>query len=280
MIIKSLSRATKSFEALYKYLTRDSKSLLGGFNLYSNVYDKDSVVKEFFENARFLKKAKGKNYLYHEIISLNKNNLSLKEQSNILSDLVTKYISLRAENHLVFTALHTDKKHTHIHLMISSNEIEGTKRVRLSKKDFSNIQKELEQYANSIYPQLGQTKHYNKDLKKIKSKKEQLILDLENLFKKSKFQEDFLQTAKKLGLEFYVRGKNVGVIYDGKKYRLKTLGLLELYEKAVANLESKKASNTKEEKVDSNQNEAKIHKRREEMKKARAKKYKEAKEKS
>jgi len=233
MIIKSLSRQNRSFEALYKYLTREKDSILRGFNLYSNPYIKSEVVKEFLENAECLKRSRGKNYYYHEIISLAKNSLSTKEQEKILSDLVDKYISLRAENNLTFTALHTDKEHTHIHLMISANEYMGTKRVRLSKKDFSTIQKELEQYVNTIYPELGQTKHYNKDFEKFRSKKEELIATLEEVFKKSISKDLFEKYCKDFNLEFYTRGKTIGVIFEKKKYRLKTLGLLENYESCI-----------------------------------------------
>ena len=284
MIIKSLSRATKSFEGLYNYLTRDDESFLNTSNLYTNPYNKKEVIKEFLENASHLKKARGKNYLYHEIISLNPNTLSLEEQTHILTDLCSKYISLRAENQLTFTALHNDKDHIHIHLMISANELEGIKRVRLSKKEFSTIQKELEQYINTTYPQLGKTTHYNKDLNKIKSKKEFLESSLENLFKNSYSKEDFKNLSKELNLEFYVRGKTVGVIYEGKKYRLKTLGLLEQYENTVKKLEQEKTEpkqqqTKEEEKVASNENETKINSRREQMKKARESKYTEARDK-
>lgn len=247
MIIKSLSRQNKSFDALYKYLTRDKDSILKGFNLYSNPYSKNEVIQEFLENANSLKKSRGKNYYYHEIISLAQNNLSKKEQEKILSDLVGKYISLRAENHLTFTALHTDKEHTHIHLMISANEYMGTKRVRLSKKDFSTIQKELEQYTNTIYPELGQIKHYNKDFSKFKSKKEELVKTLEDLFKKSISKDLFEKNCKALDLEFYTRGKTKGVIFEGKKYRLKTLGILDSYESCLKkqNQESSKEKKAK-----------------------------------
>jgi len=285
MILKSLSRSTKSFEALYNYLTREQDSKIGGFNLYADPHNAKATVQEFLDNARFLAKAKGKNYLYHEIISLNPNSLSLEEQQHILSDVVTKYISLRAKNHLVFTALHTDKEHTHIHLMMSANECEGTKRVRLSKKAFNSIQKELEQYIVTTYPQLGATKHYNKDLSKLKSKKELLKSSLEDLFSKSTSTEHFKTLAKELKLAFYTRGKTVGVISEGKKYRLKTLGLLAEYENVVQrlaqeNAEPKKQKETKaEEKVASNENETKISSRREAMQKIRKSKYAEAREK-
>ena len=195
---------------------------------------------------------------------------------------------MRAENHLTFTALHTDKDHLHIHLMISANELEGNKRVRLSKKAFSTIQKELEQYLNTTYPQLGKTTHYNKDLTQIKSKKELLKSTLDDLFTGSPSKEDFKSKSSELKLEFYTRGKTVGVISEGKKYRLKTLGVLEAYEKVVVRVEQepqqkqepKKQPHTKEEeKVASNENETKISSRREQMKKARKSKYEEAREK-
>ncbi|SFV67845.1 hypothetical protein MNB_SV-3-1338 [hydrothermal vent metagenome] len=288
MIIKSLSRATKSFEALYTYLTRDKASLLNAFNLYADPYQKQAVIQEFLNNAKHLKNARGKNYLYHEIISLNPNTLPLQEQQHILTDLVSKYISLRAENHLSFTALHFDKDHLHIHLMISANELEGTKRVRLSKKEFSTIQKELETYLNTTYPQLGLTKHYNKDLNKIKSKKELLKSTLDDLFSNSHSKEDFKSKSSELKLEFYTRGKTVGVISEGKKYRLKTLGVLEAYEKTVARLQVKEVEQEKaepkqqqtkeEEKVASNENETKISSRREQMRQAKKSKYDEARE--
>jgi len=198
MIIKSLSRATKSFEGLYNYLTRNTDSLLNTFNLYATPQQKEALIKEFLDNAKHLKKAKGKNYLYHEIISLNPSSLPLQEQQHILTDLVSKYISLRAENNLTFTALHKDKDHLHIHLMISANELEGNKRVRLSKKEFSTIQKELETYLNTTYPQLGKTTHYNKDLKQIKSKKELLKTSLVDLFINSTSKEDFKRQSEAL----------------------------------------------------------------------------------
>jgi len=329
MIIKSLSRATKSFEALYNYLTRDQDSILNGYNLYSDVYSQKELVEEFLENANFLKYARGKNYLYHEIIALNKNNLSLEEEQKILQDIANKYLSLRANNHLAFSSLHKDKKHTHIHLMISANEMMGERRVRLSKAEFASIQKELEQYINTTYPQLEATHHYQKqgkELSKAKnseqalkqrtkkpSKKEELHQHLKDIFSYAKTKEEFKSYSQKLGVEFYTRGQSIGVIYNNKKYRLKTLGVLEEYEKAIEKLENPKQeqqteqtqderfnhyqpkgdngksqfreeatknsynskSSNEKKKVDSNSNEDKINQRREQMKTIRESQSKE-----
>jgi hypothetical protein len=271
MIIKSLSRQNKSFKALYSYLTRDKDSLLRGFNLYANPYNKKELVKEFLDNANYLRKSRGKNYYYHEIISLDINTLNSEKQIAILNDIANKYISLRAENHLTFSALHTDKEHIHMHLMISANEYMGTKRVRLSKKDFSTIQKEIETYLHTIYPELGKTKLYNKNFEKIRSKKQELCFRLDELFKHSSSKDLFEKKRQKLELEFYTRGKTTGVIFDGKKYRLKTLEKLEKYEKIQTTFEKEKTAPL-------NENEAKIKARKEAMKKARESRYQESKE--
>ncbi|CAA6821050.1 MAG: Unknown protein, partial [uncultured Sulfurovum sp.] len=184
---------------------------------------------------------------------------------------------------------HKDKEHVHIHVMISSNEMMGQKRVRLSKKDFSNIQKELEQYVSAAYPQLGNTKHYQKEKSLEKSKnKEQLQELLKELFERSNSKDSFKNHMATVGIEFYTRGSTVGVIFKGKKYRLKTLGLLADYEKMVVKLEQKQQEKTEskeknnqtfnqekdeskksDSKVNSNEESTKIKSRREEMRKLR-----------
>ena len=298
MIIKSISRSNKSFESLYTYLTRENEFSLDSFNLYSDPYNKQETTKEFLQNSHHLNNSRGKNYLYHEIISLNENNLSVTQQQEILKDLVQKYITLRAENHLVFSSCHTDKEHTHIHLMISANEIMGEKRVRLSKQEFSTIQKELEQYSNSIYPELGISQHYQKTktLNKSKSKeqelkqrskkltkKEQVRDTLKELFSKAQSKTEFKKQIQDIKLEFYTRGETVGVIYNNKKYRLKNLGLEVEYNRMLNDFEikenrkekrskqkekSQKKSKEKSKKRD-NKKESIIKKRRAEMKELR-----------
>ncbi len=254
MIIKSLSRQNKSFRELYNYLVKDKEAILGAFNLYSNPKDKKAVVKEFLDNAKFLKKSRGKNFLYHEILSLNPNSLDLKKQIAILNDLVNRYVNLRAKDHLVFTAIHKDKKHLHIHLMISANELYSSKRVRFSKKDFNKIQKELENYLLNNYPELNSKKIYTKESKEKKSNKEKLKNILDSIFKNISSIDEFYKALETNNLELYTRGKTVGIVFEGKKYRLKTLGFIDEYERVLNS-----AKNSKQE----------IEKRREEMKKIR-----------
>lgn len=272
-----MSRSSTSFASLYDYLTRESDFELGAYNLYSNPHDRNKIVEEFMKNADFLHRARGKNYLYHEIISLSKNSLSSSEQQHILQDLAQEYLSKRAENHLAFTALHRDKEHIHIHLMISANEIGGDKRIRLSKDSFALIQKDIENYVNERYPQLNQYEHYQqekgakktprkeqemKSHSKKSSRKDELCETLRTVFEKATSEEYFKNTLKNRGIDFYIRGKTAGIVFEDKKYRLNTLGLQTEYNQFVNKLE--RIKNRKEKRAES-----KIDSRREQMKNTR-----------
>jgi hypothetical protein len=204
MIIKSKSRSNKSFTSLYKYFTREQEFELFTHNLYSNAYNKDSVVKEFMDNSKEIDKAKGKNYLYHEFLSLEDNlNITDNRKKEILLDLSSKYIDLRAKDHLVLQSIHTDTKHTHIHLMISSNKISSNKRERLSKKEFAEIQKKVETYKNSKYPFL-KTEHYQDQEKNKVNQKQKLEKLLQNIFT-IKTQTELDKRLKAENMEFYQR---------------------------------------------------------------------------
>lgn len=286
-----MSRSSKSFASLYDYFYKDSEVSLRGFNIFSNANDREEVIREFLENSEYLKNSRGKNFLYHEIISLKENNLPLNEQKAILEDLAFKYLSLRAENHLGLMALHLDKEHIHIHLMISANRISENKRTRLSKKKFHSIQQSIERYTNQTYPQLEPTSHYlrDKNLEKDKqseqelkhkrgkiSKKEQLKNILKEAFEKANSTIFLKNHFKDLDIEFYIRGKTTGVIFEAKKYRLKTLGLEDLYFKTLKRLEKKKERELKRSKTKARDNsfkkDDKITKRKKEMENLRTSK--------
>ena len=169
-----MSRKTKSFSQLYDYLTRDKSNFSFSKNTYSNAKDKKNLIKEFMKNSEYLNDSRGKVFLYHELISLNPNTLSIEQQKEILLDLANKYLDIRAQNNLSFGVIHEDKNHIHLHLMISSNEIESDKRVRLSKKEFALIQKHLENYKNDRYSELEKSSFYQKEKDLSKEKQQEL----------------------------------------------------------------------------------------------------------
>jgi len=252
MIIKSMSRKSTSFSQLYDYLTRDTSSFTFSRNTYNSPKNKKEFVNEFYANARHLKEARGKVFLYHEVLSLEQNNLSKERQKEILLDMAEKYLFQRADEHLAFGVIHDEKEHIHLHLMISANEIEGDKRVRLSKKEFKEIQQRLENYKNQKYKELRESSLYQdkKDLSKAKQNEQELKnrgakstrdtikTTLEDIFKKTTSQTYLENRLHSLGYEIYTRGKTTGVKYEGKKYRLKTLGLDVSYKQLLKKLET------------------------------------------
>ena len=265
-----MSRANTSFSQLYDYLTRDKSSYTFSRNTYTQSNNREEFINEFYQNAKHLKNARGKVYMYHEVLSLEKNDLSKEREKEILLDLAEKYLFQRAEDHLAFGVVHEDKEHTHIHLMISSNEIEQNKRVRLSKQEYADVQNRLENYKNQKYKELSQSSLYKdkKDLSKEKQKEQELknrgaksIKDtikenLEHTLKKATSKTYFDNHLKSLGYEAYSRGKTQGIRYKGKSYRFKTLGLESQYKQTLKEFEKnthrkEKRQDFKDEKVKS-----------------------------
>lgn len=251
MIIKSTTRKSNSFSQLISYLHREASFEARTFNMYGS--DKKECLKEFLENAKHIQNSRGKVYMYHEIISIDK---KLANEKEILFDLAIKYTELRAKNHLVYSIVHNNTKNPHIHLIISSNEIQNNKRKRLSKKEFKNIQKELEAYKNEKYKELSNSNIYDnrKDNSKQKrreqemkhkrkkiTKKEQIKKDLEHIFSNATSKIYLINALKSKNYEIYNRASIIGVKYQNKKYRLKTLGLEANYNQAIKKIEKIKS---------------------------------------
>ncbi|MDF1882711.1 hypothetical protein JHD49_02020 [Sulfurimonas sp. SAG-AH-194-C21] len=253
MIIKSMSRKSKSFSQLYDYLTRDKSSFTFSRNTYANSNNKKEFVNEFYTNARYLREARGKVYMYHEVLSLEENNLSQERQREILLDMADKYLYQRAEDHLAFGVVHEEKNNMHLHLMISANEIEGEKRVRLSKQEFSSIQQRMENYKNQKYTELKDSfmYHNKKDLSKekkqeqelknrgAKSIKDEIKRNLKETFTKATSEMYLENHLKSMGYKIYTRGNTQGISYKNKNYRLKTLGLEKEYKQLFKIFEQK-----------------------------------------
>jgi len=253
MIIKSMSRKSKSFSQLYDYLTRDTSSFTFSRNTYANSNNKKEFVHEFYTNARHIRDSRGKVYMYHEVLSLEENSLSQERQKEILLDMADKYLYQRAEDHLAFGVIHEEKKTMHLHLMISANEIEGDRRVRLSKQEFSAIQQRMENYKNQKYKELSQSfmYHKQKELSKekqpeqelknrgVKSIKDEIKEELAKTFAKATSSTYLENHLKSMGYKMYTRGKTQGITYKNKNYRLKTLGLEKEYKQLFKKFEQK-----------------------------------------
>lgn len=250
MIIKSMSRKKPSFGQLYEYILKEADTQ---YNFTQNLYSNNSegIRQEFRENYRFLKRQKNSNSLYHEIISLTKSGIELAQQKEKLLEIVREYIQARAKNCLVFGSLHEAKDNIHFHLMISSNELEQEKNHYLSRKQFDQIKRKLEDYVLEKYPELQQGQIMNKtkkqegilsqkefELKKRTgkiTKRESIQYRLTQIFNSSPTKEIFFENLRKNEIKIYTRGNTIGFEDSGdekkRKYRLKKLGLSQEFNK-------------------------------------------------
>jgi hypothetical protein len=271
MIIKSMSRSSSSFNQLLDYLDKEKTLDRHSWNMYADRHNNDDLENEFMRNAEHIKEARGRVYMYHEVLSLEKNDLSLSRQREIIFDLANEYVKQRADNHLVYGAIHNDTKNIHIHLIISSNKVNANKRFRLSKNELAQIQSNVQEYKNSKFKELSRTNYYQNTKDPSKSKqaeqeikhsrkkqtiKEQVNENLRTIFKKSFSKEQFNSAMKQRGYEFYEKGNTRGIKVNGKSYRFKTLGLEQSYQNTLNRFErtksrEQKRSESKKEKIKS-----------------------------
>lgn len=246
MIIKSLSRKSASYGQLLQYISRKAEP---DFEIRHNVpfgNDLEQVRHHFEQLAAQLPKRKNGNKLYHEILSIpRREGLDLARQQRALYALCQEYIKHRAPDHAVFGQLHLEGHHLHAHLVISPSSLDApTKRVRIAKGKYNEIQKELEGWMMAMFPELEQAPVYTKDAPRRHrpereqqyelrtgkaSKKAQLRLALEHLLSQAESPEAFAALLERYGLSLYLRGDVPGIVAAKRRYRLSTLGLAEQY---------------------------------------------------
>lgn len=247
MLIKILSRKTNSFYQLANYINKE-KSLEPMCVNFPQTGCPKKIARAFEENLKY-KSKRVKNKLYNTVISFHeKDAISPK----ILEDITEEFIKQAGlDTHLVYGGFHTDQKHQHIHLMSSSNAYLSPQNFRLSKAQLKELQVRMERYQQAKYPSLRHSMIYTKQdravalgfkkvekakvkisdaevhLKKrgVKPQKAYIIEQLKAIAQKSSSVEAFTQglEADTTLTSYTYRGKLHGIVYQGKKYRFKTL---------------------------------------------------------
>lgn len=294
MIIKSMSRKEPSFGQLINYMGDIEKSD-EQYNVYQNLFSRkhDDLEAEFQQNASHIPKRKNGVYMYHEILSIQVGDkIERKAQKGILRDIAQEYVRARAARNLAFGTLHDDHdEHLHYHLLISSNAAGESKKTRLSKAEFDRFKKSMEKLVLDNYPELDQKVVINREAGEKLSqsgaerkrrtgetpKRDEKKAKLESIFENASDKQDLFEKLSAAGMEFYARGKTLGVkdLESGRKHRLKTLGLLDSFEKLSDRVElaesAKEKTGNKQSKTQSPAEEA-TSKRKEEMDAIRAEK--------
>ncbi|HRI34693.1 MAG TPA: relaxase/mobilization nuclease domain-containing protein [Saprospiraceae bacterium] len=246
MIVKSLSRKSKTWEQLLNYMMHDKdryKDERGeSFVLQRNVTGR--TIKSW--NKQFEKNETNRLYqrsnsvtMYHEILSW-----SNKDTKNMtidkMKDMADKYMEIRSENSMFIAIPHQDKTHWHMHFCISGTQIETGLASRVSREEFKNIKKEIQQYQIEKYPELSNSivNHDGTKKKEIINEKEYQLTKrtkqpsekertkelLTMIYKQSASKEDFYKRIQDKGLKIYERGGRTYGIEGDRKMRFSTLG--------------------------------------------------------
>lgn len=162
MIIKSMSRKEATFRQLIEYIERDAARVAFAHNLYSNPHGRrDDIIREFERNAEYLRERKNGNALYHEVISLQSGGTFSREQAyEALSEIGREYVFRRAPHQMAFGMVHSDGPYLHLHICLSANSVGASKRERLSRDAFSQVQKVMEDLVLVRWSGLGQGRIY------------------------------------------------------------------------------------------------------------------------
>jgi hypothetical protein len=197
----------------------------------------DNMLSQFeSNNDKRLIPHKNGNRAYHEIISFHANDSKNLSREAML-DVARTYARGRSPNSLVVASMHRNREHLHIHVIVSAIEL-GGKVKRLSRGEFRQLKQKMERYqekhlqlehskvnhSKKKEPSLLKDAVYQLQLRTGKlSEKQQLQLDLAEIYSKASSSKNFIQLLKEKGHEIYKRGSQLG-IKKSRKYRLKTLG--------------------------------------------------------
>ena len=253
MVIKSMSRKNWSFRQLLRYINEPEQK--GRFAVLHNLRSAfdylPQIEAEFLENARHIRnQPKNGVVLYHEIIAIAEADRE-KVTEEMLIDLTREYLQRRAPNALAYAKAQFNTESPHVHILISGNLIESGRKLRLERKEFERVKRELERYQIEKYPQLSHSIVYGKQrqkshdrptltqgeqerIRRLKAQtskpptqKEDARERLKACLTDAQSEEHLIELLNAAHLAPYVRGKTPGVTdtRTSRKYRLNTLGL-------------------------------------------------------
>ncbi|MGB0524629.1 MAG: relaxase/mobilization nuclease domain-containing protein [Flammeovirgaceae bacterium] len=257
MIIKSIRwKRENKFAFLVKYVdkeieqNRDSQTFSICHN-FGGCKHFRAVVDEFERNDTHRKKRKNGVVLYHEVLSfskLDRGNITLE----MLEDIAERYITLRAENALVYARPHFDQDHPHIHFIVSGNEVNSKKVTRLNNQAYKQIRLEMERYQLEKYKkelensfvylnnweqkrdltkskiQTVSDKEYQIKKRGKQTHKERIALLVKSSFDIAYQWDHFITLLSEDDIAVYHRnGKVTGIKFNNQKFKFATLGIDE-----------------------------------------------------
>jgi hypothetical protein len=252
MIIKSLSRKNPKYRQLARYIAgkgRKKSAFIVRHNLLTDSDDADDLAREIEENSLYARDRKNGVKMFHEILSFSPKDKAVIT-AEMLEDVAREYLAERLGNcGLGFAGVHWEKENVHIHVMIGANQIKSRRKLRISRGDFDRLKRRMSGIVKGKYPELVHTYDQNKrDKSKVRerqrenrrnhrlkeqgrnapSKKELARLAVIGAVNAAKTAAGFMSILKDGGFTPYKRGKTLGLLKDGLRFRLSTLGVLEM----------------------------------------------------
>jgi len=171
-VIKSMSRkGSPNFKRIIHYILKEQKAKAWTLlhNMESSPEDKEAIIQEFIHNDQFRKKRKNGNAYYHEILSFSHlDYTAIASNLWILEDLTQEYLLRRTEG-IALAYPHVDdgikqQPSIHVHILLSANEVESSKSIRISKAQLKRIKNEIEFIQAKRYSEIEHSiirKHLN-----------------------------------------------------------------------------------------------------------------------
>lgn len=208
MILKSMSRKSPSFRQLGNYIRRGSQPDFPWIthNVLSPDDDLNAIITEFEENARRMKRRKGGNVLYHEVLSASVKDGKVTPE--ILEDMAREHIARRAKGAMVIAKVHMEpNKPPHVHMMISASDLRGRK-IRLSIAELKEHQRALEKYQLEQWPELEHSILFSPEQEK-RREREREGINQRNDYRREEAQRNSreIQTERRLEVEAKELGK-------------------------------------------------------------------------
>lgn len=244
MIIKNLTHKRFFPKKMMAYVADGDKS--PDFEpIYWNIpiQTEKGALDAFHQQDRLLKKRSNGNRLLHDILSFSPEDSRHLNHAK-LQNLCMEYLRIRAGKNIAFAQIHQDRRHFHIHIIISPNEYGSDKVSTFTRKEYFQVRKDIERYQRENYSELEHSIVFLKERSKEKSisdkefqqlkrtgkrnvkslLKEEIKTIFDASHNKDEFYSKILSSSSDMEIYTY-RGKNRGILLDGKKYTFRTLGI-------------------------------------------------------
>jgi hypothetical protein len=247
MIVKIKSFKQAAYRTLLNYILHDedrlfdknNRSFLFTQNLKGN--DMQSWITELRQNEKQrVNKRKNQIYFTHEILSWHRDDTPKLTVAKMHA-ITKEYVRLRAGSRgVVVASPHYDQQHYHVHLLVGAIDRSG-QTMRMTREELAEVKINLQEYCRMKYPELEKSvvKHGRKHLlrgitreqqpysgSKKSTLRDHVLQIVSACLDRTHTVSAFLKKLEAAECSTYLRGGRVaGIVYQGRKYRLRTLGI-------------------------------------------------------